>query len=274
MGIYWIASYPKSGNTWVRAFIANLMAPEQPVPLNQIPNYVPSESAIGWYQKTGCDLETLFKPSIEGARIRGQIQEKLEAMTGGRHLLMKTHNMLGAFDGVPLIRDDLTVGALYIVRDPRDVAISVSKHFGITLDEAIEFMAAPKAYTGGGKDKRSIFEHLGSWPDHVRSWTQADVPVFRYEDLLARPGDSFRRIAKLLGMDGKASTIERAIEAASFKNLQAAEDRDGFLEASGKSERFFRAGKAGGWREVLSDDQAARLAALDEDLMKRFNYGP
>lgn len=274
MGIFWIASYPKSGNTWMRAFIANLMAGGRSVPLNELFKYVPSESAIGWYQNTGVDLDTLYRPSAEGARIRRKVQETLQSMTGGRHLLLKTHNLLGTYEGVPLIRDDLTVGALYIVRDPRDVAVSLSQHYGMTLDETVDFMASPKAYIGGGADKRTIFEYLGSWSDNVRSWMQAGVPVLRYEDLLAQPGDSFRKIAKLLGLAGQASAIERAVAAADFKKLRSAEEKDGFLEASGKSERFFRSGKAGGWREVLSEDQAERLGALDEDLMKRFRYGP
>ena len=98
------------------------------------------------------------------------------------------------------------------------------------------------------------------------------MPVIRYEDLSERPTESFRKIASALGLGGKAAAIDRAIAAADFKALQAAEASGGFAESSDKTERFFRSGKVGGWRDQLSEQQQSRLAELDGELMKRFKY--
>lgn len=274
MAIFWIASYPKSGNTWMRAFLCNLMAPNPPVPINEFAKHLPSEAAGGWYGEHGEPGVDMSKPSLAGARNRWKVQKAIAESFGSRHMILKTHNILGKLGDVPLIRADVTLGAIYILRDPRDVALSFSKHFAMSLDETIALMGKKDAFIGGTEDDENpgVFEFLGSWADHVRSWTKANPLVLRYEDMKADPLGSFTKAAAALGMEGRSEKIRQAVEAASFEKLQAAERQEGYAEASGRAETFFRKGESGGWRGVLTKEQQGAIRDMAGDLMERFGY--
>lgn len=274
MAIFWIASYPKSGNTWMRAFLCNLMAPNPPVPINEFAKHLPSEAAGGWYGEHGEPGVDMRKPSLAGARNRWKVQKAIAESFGSRHMILKTHNILGKLGDVPLIRADVTLGAIYILRDPRDVALSFSKHFAMSLDETIALMGKKDAFIGGTEDDENpgVFEFLGSWADHVRSWTKANPLVLRYEDMKADSLGSFTKAAAALGMEGRSEKIQQAVEAASFEKLQAAERQDGYAEASGRAETFFRKGESGGWRGVLTKEQQGAIRDMAGDLMERFGY--
>ena len=116
---------------------------------------------------------------------------------------------------------------------------------------------------------------LGSWSHHVASWADlasARILVLRYEDLVADPVTQFARAAGLLGLGGDRGRIERAVANASFETLASLERSDGFAEASDKTSRFFRAGRADQWREVLAPAQAERIEARHRAQMARFGY--
>jgi len=272
-GILWLASYPKSGNTWMRAFLANLILdPAEPLPLKRIGEICPSEPAEMW-----------FKPFIKGpiaeasaeeiAAVRTKAQER--AVSLNKNVIpMKTHSYLGEDCGHPIFSMQATFGAIYILRDPRDVAISAADHFGKTLDEMIETMANPFA---AGRAMAGIMVHelQSSWTHHVESWTKWNHPgifVVRYEDLLADPLDQFGRVARRFGISSDKARIAKAVEFASFKQLQKLEAEQGFVERSVHSEKFFRAGRSGGWRDKLTADQAARIEGDHGVQMKRYGY--
>jgi hypothetical protein len=143
MGIFWIASYPKSGNTWVRSFIANVISEQRPVPLNKLGTYCASEATASFYKPFG-DIETMdARPSKENMELRQIVQERLSINAAPRDILLKTHNLHGDYLGLPLVREDLTVGGVYMVRDPRDVAVSLADHSGSSIDDAIALMTPP-----------------------------------------------------------------------------------------------------------------------------------
>ncbi len=274
MAIFWIASYPKSGNTWMRAFLCNLISPNPPVPINEFAKHLPSEAAANWHQQHGDPGVDMSRPTPEGARSRWKVQKAIAESFGGRNMILKTHNILGRFAEVPLIRPDVTMGALYILRDPRDVAVSFSQHFAMSLEETIAFMERRDAYVGGTQDDANpgVFELLGSWADHVRSWTRANPTVLRYEDMKRDPLGSFTKAAAALGMEGRTEKIRQAVEAADFDRLKAAERAEGYAEGSSRAESFFRKGESGGWREVLTKDQESAIREMAGDLMERFDY--
>jgi hypothetical protein len=272
-GILWLASFPKSGNTWTRAFLANLILdPPEPLSLQRIGEVCPSEPAEIWFRPFAKGkVADLSGPEIAALRVKAQ--ERVVRLNKNV-VPMKTHSYLGEDSGHPIFSMQATYGAVYIIRDPRDIVLSAADHFGKTLDEVIAWMADPQAMC-----KRMpgtiVHELQSSWSNHVESWTKWNHPgifVVRYEDLLADTLDQFGRIARHFGISSDTARIRKAAEFSSFKQLQKMEAEQGFVERSIHSERFFRAGRSGGWQDKLTADQVKRIESDHAAQMKRFGY--
>lgn len=175
--------------------------------------------------------------------------------------------------GHPTVNLSITSGAVYIVRNPLDVAISYSHHLGTTVDRAIEIMGTIAYETPGGE--KQSYELMGSWSEHVESWSgrpHRAIHVMRYEDMLAKSQETFAGLARFLLLLPSAEELERAIALSSFETLQSQEAVKGFREKSERTERFFRVGKAEQWKEVLSRRQIKRILADHGETMRRFGY--
>jgi hypothetical protein len=276
-GIVWLASYPKSGNTWLRMYLYQLVRilgghPREEHELNKL------DRASGYEAKL-FDLfdQFLGKPLAQAtpievmsvrALVHATVAERMPAIT-----MLKTHNLMGEINGMPTINTAVSVGALYIVRDPRDVALSLTRHLGSTIDEAIAVMNSPGFATGN--DAESAFEIWGSWSQHVESWTASPDPsllVLRYEDMMAKPTETFTTVARHIGQAATADQIAEAIELSSFDKLKRQEEDLGFRELSPRADRFFSTGKAGSWRDKLSPAQATSIARSHGALMRKFGY--
>src|SRR3546814_271274 len=185
-GILWLASYPKSGNTWMRVFLANLILDEpEPLPLQRINEVCSSEPNEVWFKPLATKpVSELSEKRI--AALRTKAQERAVGLN--KNIMpMKTHSLLGKDHGYPTISVKATLGVIYIVRDPRDVVVSAADHYGLTIDQAIEMMADHRA-RGRGTPGNTVHELMGSWSDHVRSWTgwkHTPMILLRYEDMLA-----------------------------------------------------------------------------------------
>lgn len=273
-GFYWLASYPKSGNTWLRIFLQSLSSGGDAVDINALT--VTRNAANSTHFEQALDIEPSDLTDDEIARARPR-QYEIEAQEANVALLRKVHDaweMTPA--GEPLFPVDSTLGAIYIVRDPRDVAVSLAHHMGWTVDQAIAFMAEPAASLA--KSRRFIpqhfQQHLSTWSRHVESWLDAPVGVhlLRYEDVLANPVARFGEVAHFLGFDASSAVLEAAVNAVSFQRLRAAEDMHGFAERMPNQDRFFRSGIAGGWRNSLSSEQIDRIEADHGPMMRRLGY--
>jgi len=169
----------------------------------------------------------------------------------------------------------VSAGAIYIVRNPLDVAISFAAFSGTTIDEVIQSMATP------GWGVRTTQTHVrvvtGSWSENVGSWSARPHPailVVRYEDLVADPIRYFGSVARHLLMTPKEDQLARAVELTGFERLRQKESVSGFVERPDTTNQFFRTGKAGQWREVLQEEQVAQIVADHKPLMRRFGYLP
>ncbi len=268
-GILWLASYPKSGNTWMRTFLANLIVDSKaPLPVNKVSEICSGEANIMWYEKAfNKPLEEVHEQEV--ADVRVNIQREISKRSKNV-LILKTHNFLGEYLGKPLIAMDATGAAIYIVRDPRDVVISAADHFGVSIDDAIGIMAKDTS-----KSDKPIYEVYNSWSNHVMSWTQIPhktLIVQKYEDMLDNPSETFGSVARKLGITKDEKRIQRAIEHSSFKVLQKLEQKDGFTEKSKNSERFFRSGKSEQWKSVLTNKQIKQIEKDHGQQMRRFGY--
>lgn len=272
-GILWLASYPKSGNTWMRAFLANLIVdPPEPLPLNRIGEICPSEPAERWFQPF-CKGAVAGLAAAQVAALRVRAQERTVSLNTNV-VPMKTHSYFGEDHGHPIFSMKAIFGAIYIIRDPRDVVLSAADHFGLTLDQMIEKLADPGAIAAA-MSGTIVHEMQSSWSNHVESWTKWNHPgiyTLRYEDMVAAPQDQFSRVARRFGISDDSGRIEEAIAFSSFDQLQKQEAEQGFSERSLHSEKFFRSGRSGAWREVLSAEQVARIERDHGTQMRRFGY--
>ncbi len=189
-------------------------------------------------------------------------------------VFVKTHNANLTLHGVPLCTPAVTAGAIYIVRDPRDVALSYAAFTGKSVDEIIDFMTQDGA--ANASDGVQVFELLSSWSGHALSWVAAPRRLLvRYEDLLAGPERAFGRIVRFLGAADAAAEpdrLSRAIAFSSFATLSGQEAKEGYRAGGTGGANFFRAGKAGGWRDRLTPAQAAKIWAAHGPVMEKFGY--
>jgi hypothetical protein len=271
--LVWLASYPKSGSTWLRAFLHNYIRDsDSPHDINSLMDLSIGESGASLYRQY--DPRPASQYAIADVqRMRPLVHRDLTRLHPDL-VFVKTHNASLLVHGVPLVTPDVTAGAIYIVRDPRDVAISFSKHTGRSIDEMIAFMANPDA--AGGATDQTVYELFGSWSIHVHFWTRNPNPrllVIRYEDMLQHPHATFGGVIRFLGQDPPPGRLGRAIAHSSFAVLSQQERVHGFDERPAAAVApFFRTGRAGQWREVLTTQQCARLAMDHAVQMRRFGY--
>ena len=275
-GIVWLASYPKSGNTWMRAFLHNLLTnAKKPIEPNLLDRFTMANKAVGWYRPYLGDRPADKITPEELAKYRGQVHRDF-TRTSPDTVFVKTHCYLGLDDlGVPLITMEYTTGAIYIVRNPLDVALSMMPHFGLTVDQAIDYLGFIRNSTT--MDEDSVFEPVSTWSMHVKSWTGEPNPrllAVRYEDMLDQPLVAFGNVCRFLGLNPPTDRLARAVEFSSFDTLRKLEDERGFRERSKSAERFFRAGRKDQWREKLSEAQVGRIVAEHREQMARFGYVP
>jgi hypothetical protein len=274
-GIIWLASYPKSGNTWLRVFLFNLMTnARESGAIGEIGKFNYSDSHKWLFQnQSSAKIDDLTNEEI--AVLRAKVHKGL-ASESQQETFVKTHCSLTEFSGADQITMEATAGAFYVIRNPLDVCLSMAPHFGISIDEAIDWMADPTFLAGG--DEGEVNYLIASWSRHVDSWTRQgssqSLHIVRYEDMTYKPGPTFKGIAKFLGLKPPAEALKRAIKLSSFDSVRKQEDEKGFDERSVHTDKFFRVGKANQWKSQLSEDQIKKVVEGNYDMMKKFNYLP
>ena len=262
--IVWIASYPKSGNTWMRSILQ--CAATGKVSINEMFGLVPSFNdcveRVAWDK----GLRSIDDP----AELWVDAQRWISSLGGNR--VIKTHNMRGTFCGAQHPLPELTQSAIHIVRDPRDVAVSYANHYGHSVKNAAMMLQRDDNHTreSGHPFRKAM---LGSWEMNVRSWLEAPFPVLtiRYEDMLADPHDAIGKVLSFLKMK-PAVPVEEIVRLTAFKKLSRMERADGFVEKSKNQTRFFNKGTSGQWRDHKRDLE--ELTKTFTPLMETFGYAP
>lgn len=275
-GIFWLASYPKSGNTWFRTFMRNLTEDgTAPVDINDLSTGQIASSRYWLDEVLGFDTADLTPDEI--IRLRPGVYDWSAAQSPepGYH---KTHDAWSLTpQGQPLLGGQATRGALYLLRNPLDVAPSLANHNGTDIDTAITMMAQPEHALSQRRNGLStqVRQDMGTWSAHVLSWVDApDLPchVLRYEDMQADPLDAFGAAARFLGLPDDPERLAKAIGFSAFDVVARQEQEHGFRERPARAPRFFRQGRSGGWRTQLTPTQVDRITADQGAVMARFGY--
>ena len=266
--IRWIASYPKSGNTWVRLFLMAYEAGDK-FDMNAASHGFYWDINPALYQKLApAPLEELSAAEILALRPAALLY--LSRVHNG-HPIIKTHVANMTVNGeIKLIPRSVTDRVLYLLRDPRDVAVSYANHRNGEIDTTIAFMANPNAVRRSGH----VPSFISDWSRHVQSFKKTEFPCLtvRYEDMLATPADSFAAILDFFGIACDSARLEQAIAATRFDALSERESTDGYIGRHPSRGPFFRRGQVGGWREDLSPEQVAAIESVHGAEMVRAGY--
>lgn len=278
--IVWLASYPKSGNTWTRAFLTNYLAEDDAggseFDINRLDGGPISSNRPLFDQSVGVEASCLLREEIDNLRAASfRVLANEQAKT---HFI-KTHEAWRrTANGEALFPADVSRGVVYIVRNPLDVVISSAHHFVSTYEEVVGYLNNENHTLSryGSALKDQLEQTLHSWSGHVRSWLD-EAPLshylMRYEDMLVDPVGSFGKMVQFAGLAYDQAKVGAAVEACSFEVLRRQESSKGFRERPlGASAPFFREGRAGGWRNHLSHSLIDRIVETHADTMQRLGY--
>ncbi|UXX84261.1 sulfotransferase domain-containing protein [Roseovarius pelagicus] len=257
--IIWLASFPKSGNTWMRSFLAHyLMPPGEAPDINNLRKFTTGDVRQDFFDAAAGGKFQAHSPE-DWLKVRPRALELIAASKPDHHFV-KTHCQAIRFLGQDLIPPQVTAAAIYIIRNPFDLAPSFARHQNCDIDTAITRMMDPEMIMG---TPAGIYEALGSWDGHVMSWARApglSRHIVRYEDMLAKPGKTFNDLlSKFLRLKVEKPRLARAIKATSFASMQKQEQEKGFSERPEGMQNFFAKGQSGVWREDLTPEQVGRI---------------
>ena len=284
--IIWLASYPKSGNTWLRFYIISLLMGKQTnLNLNHlraIMNY-PHSTQFEDLVSDLFDFNEIAKNWITS-------QNKINSNKNLR--FFKTHNMLGKFRGNLFTNSENTLGSIYIVRDPRNVVTSVKNHYSLSnYEEATKFIFNENQVLSLSDRQKDLYlkskkfpltQFVGSWKTHYLSWKnmKKNYLLVRYEDLVESPKNEFTKIADFVGnllkLKFTEDQIDNAISLSSFDKLEKMEKDNGFTESTidkdGKRNKFFFLGPKNDWKKILNNKTTSLIEKEFESEMKELKY--
>ena len=284
--IVWLPSYPKSGNTWVRFFIVSLLLGDKHnvnfnhlATINQYPRRSQFEGIISDF----LNLNEVAK-NWQRSQIKINSSKKI--------IFLKTHNMLVRFKDSYFTDPSNTLGAIYIVRDPRNIITSLKNHFSFKdYEETKKFLFnknqivtlsenEKKEYVG--KKDFQLPQIIGSWQTHLQSWKtmKNNFLIIKYENLLKNPKVEFSKVSefleKLLKIKFSKEQIDNAINSCSFEKLKKMEETTGFAEAAenrgGGKKKFFYLGPKNNWENILDKEISEEICSKFEPEMTELKY--
>ena len=278
--IIWLASYPKSGNTWVRSIVSSLLYSNDGIfnfelikKVSQFPEKKYFKDLINDFGDFN-EIKENWIPAQESMNLDNEIK------------LLKTHHGKYTVGKDSFTNDQNTLATIYIVRDPRTLISSISNHYTLTIDKASDFLMTPQIIgnSKGWEDKETGMQCLlGKWNDHYRSWTRNknDLLLIKYENLIQNPKNELGKIInflkKYVNVETNDNKNKKILETTSFKSLKEMEIKGLFKEnvlnkKDDSKINFFHLGPANNWKDNLSENVKNRIEKNFYDEMKELEY--
>ena len=274
--IIWIASYPKSGNTWLRSLISSYYFSKDKFNLSDlktIPNF-----SVNDFINNNLIIQNGVDVAKQWLNVQREINKNYK-----KTLFFKTHNACVAINNNLFTDSNNTAGCIYVVRDPRNVITSYKNFEKKTYEEILYHMKNKEAYLfSQKKGEFKSFEFIGSWADNYNSWfhNKLGIPIclIKYEDLVK---DTLGELRKIIDFIANVQNIknysfniekaERAVVDASFENLSKMEQDRGFSEAR-SNQKFFNMGEKNNWQKLLPVSIKKNIEQCFYSEMKELNY--
>ena len=280
--IFWIASYPKSGNTWLRALLSSYYYSEDGTFQQDLLKNIAQFPEKRHFSEFNYDAKIVTDTS----KFWIKAQEKINL--NNKLNFFKTHNILGSINNNNFTNKRNTAGAIYIVRDPRNVLTSLQNHYELSKDEALKFMLSEKKYIYDyhTKDDFSDFQFISSWERNYKSWINQKIfPVrlIRYEDLTVKTLDVLIEIINFIQKTIQEKKeidnlkAQKSVKSCNFENLKKMEKDNGFLESvlsknDPKKIPFFHLGPKNDWKSMFDESYQKKLNSIFENNLKELNY--
>jgi hypothetical protein len=280
--IFWIASYPKSGNTWLRSLLCSYYYSENGYfdqkLLSKIDQFPQKKyfNIFNYNKGLATDTSRFWIKAQEQINLDKELK------------FFKTHNLLGEINGNQFTNNQNTIGAVYIVRDPRNIITSLKNHYELNDNDALEFMLSEKKYTYDYEKTNdfSDFQLISSWQNNYKSWKNQKIfPILfiRYEDLFEKTFSVFKKLIEFINLITKNSAkfnkkkAKNAVSSSSFESLRNIEKKNGFVEAvssntSKKKIPFFFLGPKNDWKQIFNSSYQDKLNLTFYENLKELNY--
>ena len=284
--IFWLTSYPKSGNTWIRSLLSAYLFSENGdfnfKLLNNIKQFSSSQDIPN--NDDGLDSQQIIYKNWLPA------QKKIN-QSSKTHIL-KTHNALCNINGYNFTDKFNTNGAIYIVRDPRNIILSISNHYGLTHEDAYSFIVNKKKIIfpkiikeeENNNHQETDFNFLSDWSGHYNSWKNINfcpIKIIKYEDMIKNDRMAFVSVLKFLSkfikIDIAEKKINNVLSSTTFEKLSQMENKYGFEESPifpkiNKKNKFFNLGKENDWKKLLDSKIQKKVEKIFEREMVELKY--
>jgi len=281
--IIWIASYPKSGNTWIRSFITSLLYSNDGTNdfsnLDKIKQF-PDRSLFKNFVNDFQNIEEVYKNWL---KVKNYIN------LDNKIKFLKTHHVNCTIKSYNFYDEANSLGTIHVVRDPRNVLISIKNHFSLNdFNEAKEFILKEKNWVGMILNKNNILKDnkiptlISSWRINYLSWKKItkNYLLVKYEDLIKDPNKEFFKISyyleNIMNTKFEKNKILNAIKTSSFKNMQILEKKGLFKEYvtddNNKKINFFNLGPKNDWKIYLKNEIVEEINFKFKNEMKELGY--
>ena len=277
--IIWIASYPKSGNTYLRSFLSSYYFSKNGKFDFSLLENIKNFPGIH-YSKNRSDS------NLEASR--NWIINQNHFFEKEKLNFLKTHNSMKLFEGNKFTTKDQTIGAVYIYRDPRNIITSLKNHYSMNYQNAFNFMTDDKSFIiqDSYDNDKSNFTYLGSWESHYKSWFSIKdfrIMLIKYEDLQDRKFEIFLDLVKFVNFLADKNEkvnekkLEKSIKSTNFSVLKNSERNHGFVESvkskiSGQKVNFFNLGFNNRWKKNLPQDFQISMSDYFKEDLKFLKY--